>query len=232
MKRQRIIPRPVIDSVKCTRCDTCVNICPVTPKAVDWHDGERSHEPRPRLQGRGPGKRGQRQPGRGQGHHHGALLLPHPHGRRHPHVQRQCRACGQGPDPAPGNDPRHRPALQPPLRRAFRHARGPRGRVYRSADRTRRPQDEQELQQLHPALRPGKRTAQADHEDHDQLTGPRRTQGDRRLRPLRHVPGLCQPGPDRRHAREIRRRHRLGLRQAGSVRGRQRPACRTAREIC
>jgi uncharacterized protein (DUF362 family)/NAD-dependent dihydropyrimidine dehydrogenase PreA subunit len=40
-----IIPRPVIDSVKCTRCGTCVNICPVTPKAVDWHDGDQRKAP-------------------------------------------------------------------------------------------------------------------------------------------------------------------------------------------
>ena len=40
-----IIPRPVIDSEKCTRCGTCVNICPVTPKAVDWHDGDRKKAP-------------------------------------------------------------------------------------------------------------------------------------------------------------------------------------------
>ena len=40
-----IIPRPVIDSEKCTRCGTCVNICPVTPKAVDWHDVDRAKAP-------------------------------------------------------------------------------------------------------------------------------------------------------------------------------------------
>ena len=40
-----IIPRPVIDSEKCTRCGTCVKICPVTPKAVDWHSGDHKKAP-------------------------------------------------------------------------------------------------------------------------------------------------------------------------------------------
>jgi uncharacterized protein (DUF362 family)/NAD-dependent dihydropyrimidine dehydrogenase PreA subunit len=40
-----IIPRPVIDSEKCTRCGTCVSICPVMPKAVNWHDGNRKKAP-------------------------------------------------------------------------------------------------------------------------------------------------------------------------------------------
>ena len=40
-----IIPRPVIDNEKCTRCGTCVKICPVTPKAVDWHSGDHKKAP-------------------------------------------------------------------------------------------------------------------------------------------------------------------------------------------
>lgn len=31
--------RPVIDEKRCTRCGTCVQVCPVTPKAVDWRAG-------------------------------------------------------------------------------------------------------------------------------------------------------------------------------------------------
>jgi uncharacterized protein (DUF362 family)/Pyruvate/2-oxoacid:ferredoxin oxidoreductase delta subunit len=37
--------RPVIDPRKCTRCGQCVQACPVRPKAVDWHDGNRKHSP-------------------------------------------------------------------------------------------------------------------------------------------------------------------------------------------
>ncbi len=37
--------RPVIDPRKCTRCGQCVQACPVRPKAVDWHDGNRKRPP-------------------------------------------------------------------------------------------------------------------------------------------------------------------------------------------
>jgi uncharacterized protein (DUF362 family)/Pyruvate/2-oxoacid:ferredoxin oxidoreductase delta subunit len=40
-----VSPRPVIDPAKCTRCGTCVTMCPVTPKAVDWHDGDKKQAP-------------------------------------------------------------------------------------------------------------------------------------------------------------------------------------------
>jgi uncharacterized protein (DUF362 family)/NAD-dependent dihydropyrimidine dehydrogenase PreA subunit len=40
-----IVPRPVINSDKCTRCGTCVKICPVSPKAVDWQDGDHKKSP-------------------------------------------------------------------------------------------------------------------------------------------------------------------------------------------
>jgi uncharacterized protein (DUF362 family)/Pyruvate/2-oxoacid:ferredoxin oxidoreductase delta subunit len=38
-------PRPVITPSLCTRCGTCVQMCPVTPKAVDFHPGDRSQPP-------------------------------------------------------------------------------------------------------------------------------------------------------------------------------------------
>lgn len=44
--KNRITPRPVIDKTKCTSCGTCVTMCPVEPKAVDWLKGDRSRPPR------------------------------------------------------------------------------------------------------------------------------------------------------------------------------------------
>ncbi|UCD08801.1 MAG: DUF362 domain-containing protein [Dehalococcoidales bacterium] len=38
--KNRINPRPVIDKTKCNFCGTCVDMCPVEPKAVDWNKDE------------------------------------------------------------------------------------------------------------------------------------------------------------------------------------------------
>jgi uncharacterized protein (DUF362 family)/Pyruvate/2-oxoacid:ferredoxin oxidoreductase delta subunit len=38
LARRFVIPRPVIDAQRCTRCGTCVTVCPVDPKAVNWRD--------------------------------------------------------------------------------------------------------------------------------------------------------------------------------------------------
>jgi uncharacterized protein (DUF362 family)/Pyruvate/2-oxoacid:ferredoxin oxidoreductase delta subunit len=43
--KQWLVPRPVISGKRCTRCGTCVKMCPVTPKAVDWKAGDKSHPP-------------------------------------------------------------------------------------------------------------------------------------------------------------------------------------------
>jgi uncharacterized protein (DUF362 family)/ferredoxin len=43
--RRLVIPRPVIRARRCTRCGTCVSICPVVPKAVDFADALRSQPP-------------------------------------------------------------------------------------------------------------------------------------------------------------------------------------------
>jgi ferredoxin len=43
--KNRISPRPAIDIIKCTICGTCVEMCPVDPKAVDWHKGDKSKSP-------------------------------------------------------------------------------------------------------------------------------------------------------------------------------------------
>ena len=39
--KNQICPRPAIDKSKCTNCGTCVTMCPVDPKAVDWHTGDK-----------------------------------------------------------------------------------------------------------------------------------------------------------------------------------------------
>jgi Pyruvate/2-oxoacid:ferredoxin oxidoreductase delta subunit len=43
--KNRTSPRPVIDEARCTRCGTCVQHCPVSPKAVDWVGGDESRPP-------------------------------------------------------------------------------------------------------------------------------------------------------------------------------------------
>lgn len=43
--KNRISPRPAIDIAKCTICGTCVEMCPVDPKAVDWHKSDKSKPP-------------------------------------------------------------------------------------------------------------------------------------------------------------------------------------------
>ena len=43
--RNSIIPKPVIDPAKCIKCGVCVNMCPVIPKAVNWHDGDKRKTP-------------------------------------------------------------------------------------------------------------------------------------------------------------------------------------------
>ena len=44
--KNRLVPRPEIDTSLCTRCGTCFQICPVSPKAVDWHTSDNSHPPK------------------------------------------------------------------------------------------------------------------------------------------------------------------------------------------
>jgi Pyruvate/2-oxoacid:ferredoxin oxidoreductase delta subunit len=44
--KNRITQRPVIDKAKCTCCGTCITLCSVRPKAVDWYKGDESRPPR------------------------------------------------------------------------------------------------------------------------------------------------------------------------------------------
>jgi len=43
--RRHLIPRPVIRSQRCTRCGSCVKMCPVAPKAIDFQDHGHSAPP-------------------------------------------------------------------------------------------------------------------------------------------------------------------------------------------
>jgi ferredoxin len=43
--RNQLCPRPVIDEALCTNCGTCVKVCSVDPKAVDWHSGDKAGHP-------------------------------------------------------------------------------------------------------------------------------------------------------------------------------------------
>ncbi|MFC2006648.1 DUF362 domain-containing protein [Chloroflexota bacterium] len=43
--RNQICPKPVIDVTICTYCGTCVKQCPVNPKAVNWHNENKSRPP-------------------------------------------------------------------------------------------------------------------------------------------------------------------------------------------
>lgn len=43
--KNRISFRPVIDDEKCTKCGTCVMICPAYPKAINWLGGDKTRPP-------------------------------------------------------------------------------------------------------------------------------------------------------------------------------------------
>jgi len=43
--RRLIVPRPTVEKERCTRCGTCVSICPVTPKAITFASEDRSRPP-------------------------------------------------------------------------------------------------------------------------------------------------------------------------------------------
>lgn len=40
-----VSPRPVIDPLLCNQCGTCNRVCPASPKAVGWFDGDRKKVP-------------------------------------------------------------------------------------------------------------------------------------------------------------------------------------------
>ena len=43
--KNRIIPRPAMVPENCTKCGTCVHVCPVNPKAIDFRGGNGREEP-------------------------------------------------------------------------------------------------------------------------------------------------------------------------------------------
>jgi len=45
LARRLVVPKPVVRSSRCTRCGTCVAVCPVTPKAVRFPGDDRSQAP-------------------------------------------------------------------------------------------------------------------------------------------------------------------------------------------
>lgn len=40
-----IVPKPVITESKCIKCGICATMCPVSPKALDWHDSDKKQPP-------------------------------------------------------------------------------------------------------------------------------------------------------------------------------------------
>jgi uncharacterized protein (DUF362 family)/NAD-dependent dihydropyrimidine dehydrogenase PreA subunit len=44
--KNQICPKPVIDDKLCTNCGTCVKVCSVNPKAVNWHSVDKSSLPK------------------------------------------------------------------------------------------------------------------------------------------------------------------------------------------
>lgn len=43
--KNAFVPKPYINPDQCVKCGVCVSMCPVTPKAVNWHDGKKDVPP-------------------------------------------------------------------------------------------------------------------------------------------------------------------------------------------
>jgi len=40
-----LVTKPIIKNEGCVKCGVCINVCPVTPKALDWRDSDRDQTP-------------------------------------------------------------------------------------------------------------------------------------------------------------------------------------------
>ncbi len=45
LARRFVVPRPIVLPTRCTRCGTCVSVCPVAPKAIGFETEDRSSPP-------------------------------------------------------------------------------------------------------------------------------------------------------------------------------------------
>ena len=45
LARRFVVPKPFIRASKCTKCGTCVSVCPVDPKAVEFRGAGRTNPP-------------------------------------------------------------------------------------------------------------------------------------------------------------------------------------------
>ncbi len=43
--QDRLVPKPVIDPKKCLKCGMCISLCPARPKAVNWHNHDKTRPP-------------------------------------------------------------------------------------------------------------------------------------------------------------------------------------------
>ncbi len=43
--KNQLCPKPVMEEALCTNCGTCVKVCSVDPKAIDWHSGDKTGHP-------------------------------------------------------------------------------------------------------------------------------------------------------------------------------------------
>ena len=203
---------------------------PRTDLAADLRRRQGPAQPRACLQGGGR-QEPRRASGRRCGHHRRPVHVPGADGRRHPDVQGAQGAGGPRPGAAHRDGARLRPALQPSVRRALRAARSGDRRTRGDAARPRRPQDEQELRQHHPAVRAARAVEEADLRDRDRFARAGRAEGHAGFGAVPALPGVRVRRRSRRDAQGLRRWHRLGRCEAAAVRAHRSRGRADAREV-